>query len=453
MSSRAAQAALAVVVLGGGGALGWTIYQRLEAAEGGGRAKRKAPLAAVAVAPVEVGRLEQRRTFGGTIEAAARFVTAPKVSGRILQLHVDVGDAVKRGQLIAELDRAEYDQAVRQAEAEEAVARANLQAARSALVVAEREVGRVTALVEKGVTMSSQLDEERARVLTREAAVKVAEAQLQRARSAIATARIRLGYTRVVADWSGGAESRVVAQRFVNEGDTVSANTPLVSVVQLSPLTGVVFVTERDYGLIEVGRPVRVRTDAFPTEVFTGKVRRIAPVFRASSRQARIELEIPNEQERLKPGMFLRATIVLEALKSARVIPEAALTRRNGNEGVFVVRPGVGDGPVTVRWQPVEVGIRESGRVQILSPALEGRVVTVGQHLIQDGSKVVIPDSGAELLEPAGDAVDAVDESGATVTAGQSRDDASDDTPDDVADTRPEDEAPEAGPVKAGGTE
>ncbi len=127
-------------------------------------------------------------------------------------------------------------------------------------------------------------------------------------------------------------------------------------------------------------------TDAYPGEQFTGRIDRIAPVFRKSTRQARIEMTIDNPQHRLKPGMFIRAAVVLARVPEATIVPEQALTKRDDKSGVFIVSE---DGR-SVAWREVKVGIREGDRVQVEGEGLSGRVVTLGQQLVNDGSPITI---------------------------------------------------------------
>ncbi|MGD8308749.1 MAG: efflux RND transporter periplasmic adaptor subunit, partial [Chromatiales bacterium] len=243
----------------------------------------------VEVAPVRIGTIELRRTFTGTLETRAELLAAPKVSGRIERLTVDLADPVARGQLVAELDNAEYVQAVAQAQADLAVARANLAEAESLLKIAERDLQRVESLRERGVSSESERDLAKADQLAKQARVQVGRAEVARAEAQLETARIRLGYTEVTADWRGGDDQRIVAERYVDEGETVSANAPLLRIVELDPITGVFFVTERDYALLGPGQAASLATDAYPGEAFQGRIARIAPVFRETTRQARVE--------------------------------------------------------------------------------------------------------------------------------------------------------------------
>ena len=345
--------------------------------------------APVEVGPVEHGRIQLRRTFSGTLESPSMFVVSPKVDGRIVNLAVDVSDPVRRGQIVARLDSAEYQQAVAQAAAELSLAEANLIEARNSSVIAQRELERMEQLHREGITSASQLDTAKADHLTKQSAVAVTEAQVKRAQAALATARIRLGYTNIPATWTGGDDVRFVSERLVNEGDTVASNTPLLSIVELDPIHAILFVTEKDYAHLSEGQAVTLKTDAFADQLFSGKIVRIAPVFRQASRQARVEVSAANPRHLLKPGMFVRSEIVLTTVANATIVPVAALTTRNNQTGLFVVHP---DGK-TVAWRPVVEGIRDQNRVQVTGEGITGRVVVLGQQLIDDGSSVIVSQS------------------------------------------------------------
>jgi RND family efflux transporter MFP subunit len=371
--------------------VGLAAFRLSEHFKSGGPSARSFP-APVEVAPVERGAIELRRTFTGTIEARGRFVVAANVGGRVERLLVDLAAPVKQGQVVAELDDAEQTQSVVEASAELAVMRANLANAQSALVIAERELQRVQSLNQRGLVPDSDLDSAKSQHLARATGVEVAKAQLNQASAAQRRARIRSGYARVIAAWSGDDDTRVVAERHVAEGDTVAPNDPLITVVDLDPLMAVVHVTERDYGLVANEQHATLTTEAYPEKLFPAVIRRIAPVFRESSRQARMELEVPNPDGLLKPGMFVRAETVLDRVENATIVPLAALVTRDGKTGVFVVN----EAGSQVKWQTVEVGIEQGDRVQVLGQGVEGRVVTLGQQLVGDGASITIPEPIAD---------------------------------------------------------
>lgn len=378
--------AILLILLGAGGGLAWLIHSGRAASLGDGPVVREELPAPVEVAAIEHGPIVFRRTFSGTLEATAEFMVAPKISGRIKRLAVDLADAVERGQRVVELDDREYVQAVAQADADLAVAQANLAEANSTLDIAQRELARVETLRERGIASESQFDAAKTQQLAGQARLEVARAQLQRAGSSLESARIRLAYTQVNAEWAEGSDRRVVAERFVDEGDTVSANTPILSIVELSPITGVIHITESDYARFQEGQTATLATDAYPGETFAGKVARIAPIFQQTSRQARVELVIDNPDRRLKPGMFIRVTLELARAEDATIVPESAVATRGDVTGVFVVN----DAGTSVSWRPITTGLREEGRVQVDGDGLIGRVVTLGQQLIDDGSPVTI---------------------------------------------------------------
>lgn len=368
-------------------------YQGPATSERKGKEKRPIP---VEVATIQRGPIEERRTFSGTLESPAELLVAPKVSGRVMRLAADIGDSVFRGQVVAELDNDEYVQALAQAKADLLVAEANRGEAETTLEIAVRELNRVEVLRTQGITSASQYDTVVANHLQKKAQLEVAAAQLARAKATIESARIRLGYTTIKAEWTGGDDRRVLAERYVDEGETVSAGQKLLSIVELDPLTGVIFVTEKDYTGLQIGQSALLFTDAFPGKRFDGHIERIAPVFRETSRQARIELRVANRGQLLKPGMFIRANVVLAQVGETTVVPESALTTRHNGTGVFLLI----EENHTVSWHPVTVGIRDGERVQIEGEGLSGRVVTLGQQLLDDGSTVAVSRDPDKTSDP-----------------------------------------------------
>ncbi|MCB2169610.1 MAG: efflux RND transporter periplasmic adaptor subunit [Deltaproteobacteria bacterium] len=382
-AKRVAWTVILLAVIAGAGWHFFRPFQDQPGQDKGDSAKQPVP---VEVARIEHGPIALKRSFSGELEALAEFVVAPKVNGRVERVLVNIADTVRRGQVVAALDNDEYVQAVAQAQADLAVARANLSEAESAREIAQREFKRTESLLKRGIASDSEFDAAKQARLAKQAQLSVAEAQVMKYASALETANIRLGYTQVTAGWSGVDDQRVVAERYVDEGQTVAANTPLLMIVDLDPIVGIVFVTERDYAHMQPGQLVSLTTEAYPDEAFAGRIVRIAPVFRTATRQARIEMTIDNPQHRLKPGMFIQATVELSRVADAVIVPEQALTERNDRTGVFLVSE---DGQ-SVQWREVKVGIREGDRVQVEGQGLTGRVVVIGQQLVKDGAPITI---------------------------------------------------------------
>ncbi|WPJ96015.1 efflux RND transporter periplasmic adaptor subunit [Coraliomargarita algicola] len=342
------------------------------------------PAAPVEVAAIEQGSIRELRVFSGALEASASFPISPKVSGLIEEIHVDIGDTVQQGMVVATLDDAEYQQALTQAQADLLVAQANLMESESHLKIAQRAMERSRVLRERGVASEAEFDIVQSDLLAAEARLEVQKAQIQRAESSVESARIQLGYTEVRALWSGDASARAVAERYADEGETLNALSPLIRIVDVDPLTGVFFVSEKDYPQLSLGQTVDLETDAYPNETFTASIERIAPVFQVSSRQARIEITVPNADTRLKPGMFVRAKVVVREVEQAQIVPDVALVTRSDTQGIFLVD----EAGQTAQWRPVEVGVREGNRVQVLGENLAGHVIVLGQQLVEDGSPI-----------------------------------------------------------------
>lgn len=380
---------LVLIVIGSiSGLVVWQVQAHTLASQSGG--PEQAAIA-VEVAPIESGIIRDRRVLTGTLEASTRFVAAAKVGGLLEAVAVDIGDRIERDQVVAEIDDAEFVQAVAQAEAELAVRRAGAAQATADADLAEREYQRALDFLERAMASESEFDEKRAARESTRAALRLAEAQVTQAEAALELAKIQLGYTQVRANWGGGPETAIVGERFQDAGNTVQTNAAIVSVVTLDPLKAVVTVTERDYGRIAVGQEATLLADGAPGRTFDAVVTRIAPVFRETSRQARVELRVDNADGALKPGMFARIVLVLSEEEAAAIVPLAALVRRDGLDAVFVVPPGAGE----VRLVPVEIGVVEGERVAIRATGLDGRVVVLGQQLLADGTPVRVHEGRA----------------------------------------------------------
>jgi len=275
---------LILILLGIVALTGWAIHRRL-AASGHSQGRQRGTVAvAVEVAPVQKTSIRDIGSFTGSLLPKSQFLIAPKIGGRLKQLMVNVGDPVKRDQLIARLDDEEYVQQVEEAQAELQVGEANVEACASALDVARREFDRAQALREKKIASESELDAAEADFKACQAKHKVAVAQVAQKAAALKATRIRLLYATVRASWEKGDETRVVGERFVDEGALLKANDPIVSILEAHSLTAVIHVIERDYPEAKIGQEVIVATDAYPGRTFTGRIVRIAPLLKESSR-------------------------------------------------------------------------------------------------------------------------------------------------------------------------
>ncbi len=346
----------------------------------------------VQTAAVETRDLVQRLYLSGSLEASSRTEVVARVAGRVAAIPVDIGDAVPPGSLLLQLESEEFEQERLRAEAERAVARAQLAETRESLNAARRERDRVRELRDQGIASAAELEAAETQVALQQTRIDLGQAQLRQREAALRSAQIRADYARVEADWAGHG-LRHVTERLTDPGAIVQANTPVLTLVALDPLRAVVFVAETDYARLAVGQSVRLRGAANAQQAFTGTVARIAPEFRQASRQARVEIAVPNPEARLRPGMFMEIAIDLQRRDQVQAVPRDALLQRAAGFVAFTI-DAAADPPVA-RLHRVTPGIRDGEWVEILEPELTGTVVTLGQHLLTDGNPVrlAIPES------------------------------------------------------------
>ncbi len=350
--------------------------------------KRQTQRAAVAVETdsVRFGPIEEIREFTGSVYPYNQYVVAPKVSGRVIEIRKRIGDRVRAGELIARIDDAEYLQAVREAEANLKIAEASVADSRSQLELARDQKERMESLRAKELASNAELDAAVSDFSAKESRYRLAEAQVEQREASLESSKIRLGYTRLTASRAG-----YVGERFVDEGALLAANAAVATVIEIGSIIVRTTITERDYRLIDPGQAAEVTVDAYASRIFSGRVSRIAPMLLEDSRVAQMEVEVRNDSLLLKPGMFARARVTIASKTRTRIVPTRSIVNRNGETGVFTVP----ENESAARYVPVTTGIATPDFTEILSPSLEGRVVTLGQHLLEDGSPVLLPKSSS----------------------------------------------------------
>lgn len=381
---------VAIAILAGIGIAGWGIYLTVFAARQDVQKQRRVVPVAVEIAPVRKSTIRDVGRFTGSLHPFSEFIAAPKIAGRLEKIFLQIGDRVTGGQPVAALEDGEYRQQVIQAEAELEVARANLQERRNILENARREYDRTTALRRKKIASESQLDAAESEFKTQEAKLKVATAQVAQKEAELNMAKVRLSYTQIGVPANRSDGYWLVGERFVDEGAMLAPNTPIVSILDIGTLIAVIHVIERDYSKIRKGLAATLTTDAVPQKQFPGIVARIAPLLKEKSREARVEIEVANPAQLLKPGMFVRVRIEFNQHVDATVVPTGAIVKRGGTPGVFLADLQ----RKTARFVPTTTGIVDGDRTEVIAPPLSGHVVNLGHHLLEDGSPIILPESG-----------------------------------------------------------
>ncbi len=360
----------------------WRIILLVVKDKGGSSRRFDRPPVAVEVDTARYESIQETRQLTGSIYPLYQYIVAPKVSGRIIKINKRIGDWVKRGEIIAKIDDAEYQQMVLEAEANLKISQANLAEIESQFELAKQELERVQSLQQKGIASPAELDAATTNFNALQSRIKLAHAQVEQRQAALNSAKIRLSYTVLVA-----TEPGFVGERFVDEGGLLAPNSPLVSVIGIDTVIVRTTVIERVYGQIQMGQSAEIEVDAFPGKSFYGKVTRIAPMLQEASRVAQMEVEVANDSLLLKPGMFSKVKVVLAEKDSAQVVPSQAIVNRNGVNGVFVIK----NEESIAHYIPVQVGLSTPNKTEIFTPKINGLVVTLGQHLLEDGSNVILP--------------------------------------------------------------
>jgi membrane fusion protein, multidrug efflux system len=294
---------------------------------------------------------------------------------------VKLGDQVRRGQLIGKIEDREIVEQIRGAEASHNVASATIRQREADLNLALTNVERSRNLYGRQLLPRQTLDDAEARYTSAQAQLDLANAQLAQSASRLQELRINLGNTSVTSPVNG-----FIAKRHVDTGAWVSQNAPLVSVVDISSLRLVANVVEKDLRVVGVGDRAVVEVDAYPGEKFNGRIARVSPVLDPATRTASMEVEVPNPQYRLKPGMYANVNLEIEGRDNVLVVPKISLVDSEGKRGVYLPTD---DGKAMFRQ--VSIGIEDSDRAEILEGVKEGEtIVSVGAGALRRNDQILV---------------------------------------------------------------
>jgi HlyD family secretion protein len=323
------------------------------------------PPMTVEVARVSRGKIAAHISVVGNLIGEATVDVAPKAGGRLQSVSVKLGDPVRRGQLIAKIEDREIVEQVNQAEASQQVAEASIRRSEADLSLALTNVERARNLYGRQLLPKQQLDDAEARYTSAVAQLDLSKAQAAQSEARLKELRINLGNTSVVSPTDG-----FVALRHVDPGAWVSQNAPVVSVVDISSLRLVANVVEKDLKAVNAGDPAVVEVDAFPGEKFNGRIARVSPILDPATRTAAMEIEIPNRDNLLKPGMYAKVTLEIDSRENVLLIPKIALVDSQGERGVY--QP---NDDSRAEFKRVTVGLEDNEKAEVLEGLREGEIV------------------------------------------------------------------------------
>lgn len=440
-------ALLTVALIGGGW---WWHSHRSRAEKKRADAVGKSKIKAVKVQTIRLseGGIVRTSTQIGSVHPYEMADLFAKVSGYLADQHVNYGDQVTKGQILATIDvpeivadekkaRADVLQSkaeVTQAEAMIVATTADAKAAQSAVAQAQAEVARYAASTEfhqeklkryrdlvakKAIPRGIAEEEEEAyqaaraneaasmkAVLTAQAdldaanaRIKKAEADLEQAKANVAVfeavltrAEAMVGYTKIISPYNGVITKRNFFPgafiRSAAEGETL----PLLTVARTDMVYVVTDVPDRDVPHLNVGDPAEVTLDALPGRVFKGNVSRMADAEDPKSRTMHTEIDLPNEDDTLRPGMYGLAKIILDTNSHKSTLPATTLVggTRGNKADVFIVKDG------KAKKTQVTIGADDGLRVEILDGLDPKDAVILDTQNVTDGAPVLVAQSDEE---------------------------------------------------------
>ena len=290
--------------------------------------------------------VDQIADFTATVEANIKNNIAPQSPVRIAKLFAEVGDHVKEGQVLVKMDET------------------NLQQAKIQLDNQEIEFNRIDELYKVGGASKSEWDASKMQLDVKKTAYKNL-----------------LENTALLSPING-----VVTARNYDNGDMYSGGNPVLVVEQITPVKLLINVSETYFTKVKKGAPVDVKLDVYGDEVFTGNISLIYPTIDAATRTFQVEIKLDNRDQRVRPGMFARATLNFGTADNV-VVPDLAIVKQagSGDRYVFVYKDG------KVSYNKVELGRRMGTEYELKSGVPDNsQVVVAGQSRLVNGMEVAV---------------------------------------------------------------
>lgn len=316
----------------------------------------------------------------GSVRPVLQAMVKSKVSGEVSKMHVREGEQVAAGQILASIDAADL-------RARHDTQLAMVAESRAKLDLARKNEQNNRALLAKNFISQTAFDNVASGLEVSESNLKFTTAQAAISQRALADAQIR-------APFAG-----IVAKRVVNIGEKVSADAPVMHIVDLSRMELEAPVPVSDIPGVKVGQEIVFKVDGFSEREFKGNVERVNPATEAGSRSISIFVAIANKDGALKGGMFANGTLAAASRSTVNAIPIAALISEGGQSFVYTLKDGkVERKPVTAGSRSVELGLIE---VRDGLP-LGAQVITVKADGLKHGASVVVrAPSTAPAVKPA----------------------------------------------------
>jgi efflux transporter, RND family, MFP subunit len=353
------------------------------------------------------GELVKSIESNGEIYATELIDVGAQVGGQIKKLYVKLGDVVKAGDMIAEIDSATQQNNVDTKKAQLGIYEAKLNSAKVALEISKTKFKREQELFAKNATSKEEFENAKNTLAANEASLKEIEAQVAQAKISLNTAQIDLGYTKITAPKDG-----VVVSVQVEEGQTVNSNQTTPTIVNIADLSKVLLkmeIAEGDITKIKVGSKVEYSILSEPNRKFHAQISSIDPGLTtlsngkykttsssgsttSSSSSSAIyyyaKAVVDNPDGTLRIGMTTQNTVILDSAKDTVIVPSIAVKNEEGKSVVYVLKRDK-NGLETAERREVQTGLIDSLKTQILSGVEEGEDVVTKQNSAAEISEML----------------------------------------------------------------
>ena len=339
--------------------------------------------------PVTQITLDKSVLATGSVRASQRTEVGAQVSGKIISLNVKLGQAVKKGDLIAEIDASNQNNSLSTAEANLASYQAKLKSAQVALDIAQSNYNRLSKLYKTNSTSLSELETAKNTLASAKASVDEAKSQIKSAQISVSDAKTNLNYTQILSPMDG-----VIVSVPVSVGQTVNSNQTSPTIVQVADLSKMLIkleVSEGDIAQVQAGQAIRFTTLAEPNHSYESKIDTVDPALTTLTDNNYTEESgnteavyyyansfVDNAENRLRIGMTVQGQINIAKRENVLAVPTSTLKKQGDKTIVQVLKNN------KVEEKIVQTGLKDSQYTEILSGLEEGEQVIVTQRSGQE---------------------------------------------------------------------
>ncbi|OBW93414.1 ABC transporter substrate-binding protein [Gallibacterium genomosp. 3] len=339
--------------------------------------------------------LQQTVIATGTVRSSKRVEVGARVSGKVEKIYVKLGQQVKKGELIAQLDSITQENTLNTAVAQLASYKAQLAAAQTAYRIAQSNYDRIAKLYKKQASSLNDYETAQNTLETAKASVAQIQAQVKQAEIEVNTATTNLNYTKITSPLDG-----TVISIPVSEGQTVNANQTTPTIIQVADLDTMLIkpeISEGDITKIKAGLTVKFSTLAEPDEIYTAKIDSVDPAMTTLTDNEYTEsvsdtnaiyyyanVLVNNPQHKLQIGMTTQNTIIIAQKQNVLAVPTLAIHKQSNQSTVQVLDNG------KVIEKAITVGLHDDINTEVVSGLTEGEKVIVSQSSSNDTPSVKV---------------------------------------------------------------